>query len=117
MPPHLSVCRPSPTTVFFSVSNAASRSSITAKLIFYLEVTLRTLVFAFILLVIAAKTRHLTAQDGIVPWDNIWSSTIGTVACHIAGDLNWLLIATGSGLGIYLVFRKGYIGVQLNFQI
>jgi hypothetical protein len=117
MPTRLSVCRPSPTTVFFSVSNAPSRSSITAKLKFYLEVILRILVFAFLLLVISAKTGHLIAQDAVIPWDNIWSSTIGTVACHIAGDHNWLLVATGSGLGVYLVFRKGYTGLQLNFHI
>jgi len=109
MPTHLSVRRPSLTTVFFSVSNTPSRSSIAAKPILYLEVILRILGFAVILLVIAAKTRHhLNALDGIVTWDNIWASTIGAIACHIADSYNSLLIASSSSLGVYLVFRRGY---------
>src|SRR5436189_6021644 len=102
MPTHLSVRCPSPTTVFFSVSNAPCRSSITAKIVFYLEVILRILVFAFLLLVIATKSRHqLIVLDGVVPWDKVWSSTIGSVACHIASSHHWLLIASGSSLAVY----------------
>ncbi|PGH10892.1 hypothetical protein AJ80_07335 [Polytolypa hystricis UAMH7299] len=109
MPSRLSIQRPSPTTVLFTVSNAPARSTITARLLFYLRVVLRILAFAFALLVNAAKVRHsVLPRDGVIPWANVWSSTIGSSACRIVDGYNWQFVCIGTGLVMFAVFRKGY---------
>ncbi|EAS32480.2 phosphatidylinositol glycan, class H [Coccidioides immitis RS] len=109
MPSRLLVERPSPTTVLFTVSNAPSRSSITSKLLFYLEILLRVIIFAAVLLVDAAKLRdYAFCQDGIIPWSNVWSSPAGLMACHIADRHLWQVIAPSSAVLLYLMVRKGY---------
>ncbi|EER26568.1 hypothetical protein CPC735_007410 [Coccidioides posadasii C735 delta SOWgp] len=117
MPSRLLVERPSPTTVLFTVSNAPSRSSITSKLLFYLEILLRVIIFAAVLLVDAAKLRdYAFCQDGIIPWSNVWSSPAGLMACHIADRHLWQVIAPSSAVLLYLMVRKGYTGSPIYVE-
>ncbi|KAL2008131.1 hypothetical protein VTN00DRAFT_8113 [Thermoascus crustaceus] len=110
MPARLTVRRPSPTTVCFTVSNAPARCTIPSKLAFCLQVLLRALVFACVLLVDAAKLRHsiFTRNGSVVPWEDVWSSAIGSFACQVSDRYSWWVIAVLSPLVIYGVFRKGY---------
>ncbi|KAK2805233.1 hypothetical protein FQN50_006258 [Emmonsiellopsis sp. PD_5] len=109
MPARLSVERPSPTTVLFTVSNASVRSTITSKALFYAGAVLRILLLAFVLLVNAALARtHIFLHNGIVPWEEIWSSPVGVLACRIADRQSLQLIGAVSVLVIGLVARKGY---------
>ena len=111
MPTHLSVTQPSPATVLFTVSNAPSRASITAKLIFYLEVLLRISIFLLVLLIDAAKLRgHFFYGNGTVAWDALWQSSVGVVACRIADNHVWQVVAGCSALVFYLAFRRGHTG-------
>lgn len=114
MPARLSATRPSPATVQFTVSNAPSRTTIASKLSFFLEVLLRFAVFTFVVLIDLAKLRGLTFDgNGLIPWDSIWLSPIGGIACRIADSHGCPIIAAGSALMFYLVFRRGYTGVFL----
>ncbi|KAL1986201.1 hypothetical protein VTN96DRAFT_6716 [Rasamsonia emersonii] len=110
MPARLTVRRPSPTTVCFTVSNAPSRHTWPAKLAFCAEVLLRILVFIFVLLVDAAKLRHsLLAENGFLGLgSDVWSTSLGSFACRIADRYGWSIIAGVSALLIYAVWRKGY---------
>ncbi|OJD11280.1 hypothetical protein AJ78_07919 [Emergomyces pasteurianus Ep9510] len=110
MAARLSIQRPSPTTALFTVSNASVRSTITSKLLFALEVLLRILLFAFVLLVNGALIRDyiLTLEDGIIPWEAVWSSTVGALACLIADRQDWQLVCPVSSVLLYIIFRRGY---------
>lgn len=118
MPARLTVRRPSPTTVCFTVSNAPSRRTWPAKLAFCAEVLLRILVFIFILLVDAAKLRHsFLAENGLLGLgSDVWSTFLGSFACRIADQYGWSIVASVSALLIYAVWRKGYTGVSVPLQ-
>ncbi|PGH07187.1 phosphatidylinositol glycan, class H [Blastomyces parvus] len=110
MPARLSAQRPSPTTALFTVSNASVRSTITSKALFALEVLLRVLLFTFVLLVNGALIRDyiLTFDDGFVPWEAVWSSGIGALACRIADRQQWQLVCPVSAVLVFIIFRRGY---------
>ncbi|EEH20099.1 hypothetical protein PABG_02358 [Paracoccidioides brasiliensis Pb03] len=110
MPSRLSIQRPSPTTALFTVSNASVRSTITSKLLFAVEAVLRILLFAFIVLVNGASVRSfiVVLGNGFIPWDDIWSSSIGTLACHISDRQDWHYICPVIAVIVYLVVRKGH---------
>ncbi|EAW09890.1 PIG-H family GPI synthesis protein [Aspergillus clavatus NRRL 1] len=79
MPVRLILRRPSPTTVSFTVSNASKHPSTPAKLLFYLQILLRALVFFCVVLCDIAKARHtFFDKDGsVVRWTAVWSSPVG----------------------------------------
>ncbi|PGH12013.1 hypothetical protein AJ79_04522 [Helicocarpus griseus UAMH5409] len=111
MPSRLSIHRPSPTTALFTVSNASPRRTITSKLLFCLEILLRILLFAFVLLVNAACARHLLFppdSNGVIPWGDVWASKVGVLACRIADRQSLQPIGAASVLVGYMVIRKGY---------
>ncbi|OJD24069.1 hypothetical protein ACJ73_04575 [Blastomyces percursus] len=110
MPVRLSIERPSPTTALFTVSNASVRSTITSKALFAFEVLLRVLLFTFVLLVNGALIRDyiLIFDEGIVLWEAVWSSSIGTLACRIADRQQWQLVCPVSAVLVYIIFRRGY---------
>jgi phosphatidylinositol glycan class H protein len=112
MPTRLTVRRPSPSTVCFTVSNAPSRRTWPAKLAFCVELLLRILVFTFVLLVDAAKLRHaVLADNGLLDLANyMWSTSLGAFACHLADQYRWSVVAGVSAVLIYAVWRKGYTG-------
>ncbi|KAL3482274.1 GPI-GlcNAc transferase complex, PIG-H component-domain-containing protein [Aspergillus californicus] len=110
MPLHLISRRPSPTTASFAISNASRHTSTPAKLLFYLQVLLRGVIFSSVLFLYAARFRHaFFTQDGsLVPWTAVWSSPLGSYVCRIADTTRFAVIALASALIIYGVFRKGY---------
>lgn len=113
MPGRLILRRPSPTTVSFTVSNASRRTSTPAKLLFYLQILLRALVFAYVVFLNIARQRKLLFyQDGsFLRWTAIWSSPLGSHVCRIADAYSPVVVALGSAIVIYGVFRKGYTGM------
>ncbi|KAK2825744.1 hypothetical protein FQN49_007408 [Arthroderma sp. PD_2] len=109
MPTHLNTYSPSSTTVQFTVSDASTRSTIASKLAFYVGIIFRGLIFAFVVLVDTATSRnHIPQSWTAIPWETIWASNIGTIACEIADNHVWQIIAACSVLLLYLVVRKGY---------
>lgn len=116
---HLTVRRPSTTTVSFTVSNASPRSTLPAKLAFYIQVLIRALLFIWTIVIDMAKLQPMIfSQNGpIIPWKDIWSSPIGSMACRTADAYNWRVIAIASALVIYSVFRKGYTGQILLLDL
>ncbi|PWY80377.1 phosphatidylinositol N-acetylglucosaminyltransferase [Aspergillus sclerotioniger CBS 115572] len=110
MPSRLILQRPSPTTVSFTVSNASRRTSTPAKVFFYLQILLRMLTFACVLLLDIAKFRRMFfMQDGTwVRWTTIWSSPVGLSVCRIADMYSSAVVVLASAVVFYGVFRKGY---------
>ena len=114
MPGRLIVRRPSPTTVSFTVSNASSRSSSPAKLLFYLQILLRALLLISTLFLSIAKLRHIPVVHDwfLINWEAIWVSPLGAFACRIVDSYSALAVAVVNALVIYGVFRKGYTGMS-----
>ena len=112
MPNRLILRRPSPTTVSFTVSNAPRRTSTPAKVFFYLQILLRALTFACVLLLDVAKFRHTSfMQDGSwIRWTTIWSSPMGLSVCRIADAYSSAVVVLASAVVLYGVLRKGYTG-------
>ncbi|KAK2746620.1 hypothetical protein FQN57_002964 [Myotisia sp. PD_48] len=109
MPPRLTVHKPSPTTCQFTVSNASTRLTVASKFFFCVEIILRISVAAAVLLVNAANIRSFLFQwGGSIPWVKLWGSKVGMLACSAADNHIWPVIATCSGLLLYLALRKGY---------
>jgi phosphatidylinositol glycan class H protein len=112
MPTRLTVRRPSPTTALFTVSNAPSRRTWPAKIGFCVEVLLRILVFISVLLLDASKLRHsvLLEDGGFGIANDVWVTSVGSLACRVADQYTWSVVAGLSAALIYAVWRKGYTG-------
>ncbi|KAL4794656.1 GPI-GlcNAc transferase complex, PIG-H component-domain-containing protein [Aspergillus venezuelensis] len=95
MPLYLISQCPSPTTASFTVSNASRYTSTAAKLLFYLQVLLRGIIFAGVLFLNAARFRHaFFIEDGsFIPWTAVWFSPLGSAVCRIADTYNFIGIA------------------------
>jgi phosphatidylinositol glycan class H protein len=113
MPVHLILRRPSPTTVSFTVSNASKHTSTPARVLFYLQILLRALLFLCIVFCDIAKVRHsFFDEDGsLVQWTAVWSSSLGSFVCRIVDAYSSAVVASLSVLLLYCVFRKGYTGI------
>lgn len=115
MPAHLYVRRPSPTTVCFTVSNAPSRQTWSAKLAFAVEILLRAVIFALVLLTDAAKLRHLDL--GILRGRIDWTTGVGRMAARLADRYHWSIVAGASAVLIYAVWRRRYTGAHSRFPL
>lgn len=117
MPGRLLVRRPSPTTVSFTVSNASSRSSSAAKLLFYLQILLRALLLVAVVFTSIAKLRHTSmVHDKLIStWNPIWLSPLGAFACRMVDSYSSWVVAIVNALVMYGVFRKGYTGTSDYF--
>lgn len=115
MPVRLHIRRPSPTTVYFTVSNASSRRSTTAKLLFYLQILLRALLLACALFASAAKLRNvpIARRELTMRWEPVWSSPLGLFMCPVVDSYSAWVVAVVNAIVIYGVFRKGYTGMLL----
>ncbi|KNG85673.1 phosphatidylinositol N-acetylglucosaminyltransferase [Aspergillus nomiae NRRL 13137] len=102
--------RPSPTTVSFTVSNASRQTSTPAKILYYLQVLLRALVFVCVVFFNIARLRHsFFNQDGfLVRWNTIWSSPLGSLVSRSVDSYSSWVVVLVSAIIIYGVFRKGY---------
>ncbi|KAJ5103562.1 hypothetical protein N7532_004091 [Penicillium argentinense] len=110
MPGRLRIQRPSPTTVSFTVSNAARRSNSPAKIFFGLQILLRALLFCCVILATAARIRHffLLENGRILQWKLIWASPLGAHICRLVDSYNPWAMAAVNTLIVYGVFRRGY---------
>lgn len=120
MSPRLTVQRPSPTTILFTVSNAPARRSWSSKLVFGIEVLLRILGFFSVLILDIAKIRrHIIVRDNgnWVVELGFWSTGLGSFICRIADQYTWPVIAIASATIMYLVWRKGYTGEFLSLPL
>ncbi|GES61858.1 phosphatidylinositol N-acetylglucosaminyltransferase [Aspergillus terreus] len=110
MPGRLTLRRPSPTTVSFTVSNASRHTSTPAKILFYFQILLRAVIFAFVVFLNIAALRHsFFNHDGLfVRWPAVWASPLGSYVCRIADTYTTWTVALVSAIVVYGVFRKGY---------
>ncbi|KAE8159471.1 GPI-GlcNAc transferase complex, PIG-H component-domain-containing protein [Aspergillus tamarii] len=110
MPGRLILRRPSPTTVSFTVSNASRHTSTPAKILYYLQILLRALVFVCVVFFNIARLRNtFFKQDGsLVRWSIIWSSPLGSLVSRIVDSYSSSVVVLVSAVVIYGVFRKGY---------
>ncbi|KAJ5890945.1 uncharacterized protein N7473_007173 [Penicillium subrubescens] len=111
MPGRLTVQRPTPTTVSFTVSNAPRRSNSPAKILFGLQILLRALLFCCVIVVGITRLRRHFFERGnlfIISWEDIWSSPLGAHVCRRVDSYNPWVIAVVSALVLYGVFRRGY---------
>ncbi|KAF3387067.1 Phosphatidylinositol N-acetylglucosaminyltransferase subunit gpi15 [Penicillium rolfsii] len=111
MPGRLTVQRPTPTTVRFTVSNAPRRSDSPAKILFGLQILLRALLFCCVIVVLITRLRRHFFEKGnlfILSWEDIWSSPLGARVCRWVDSHNPWVIAVVSALVLYGVFRRGY---------
>ncbi|KAI9870175.1 MAG: hypothetical protein M1830_004566, partial [Pleopsidium flavum] len=108
-PTHLTIRRPSPTTVSFTASNAPLRTSLSAQVIFYSTILLRLLLGLAVLLVTGAKvsdTPHLLAV-----WKHdrsLLGGSFGHLAASVADGISWRILLPSTIAIIYIIFRKGY---------
>ncbi|KAG2419662.1 hypothetical protein HFD88_004458 [Aspergillus terreus] len=110
MPGRLTLRRPSPTTVSFTVSNASRHTSTPAKILFFFQIGLRAVIFAFVVFVNIAEFRHsFFDRDGLlVRWPAVWASPLGSYVCRIADTYTTWAVALVSAIVVYGAFRKGY---------
>ncbi|KAN0083226.1 GPI-GlcNAc transferase complex, PIG-H component domain containing protein [Elaphomyces granulatus] len=111
MPAHLTVQHPSPSTVSFSVSNAPTCLTLAAKLAFGIKLATRILLFLFVLFINAAKlcrTSSFAQSKSDALWQDLWSTTVGTLAGRIADTYSWPVVAGLVTVLIYVVFRRGH---------
>ena len=96
--PHLTVLRPSSTTVSFTVSTSSPPQSFASHVTIWLVSGLRVLLAALTLLILAAKYLHLHSSS---------------LACilHGLGLLPWPYICTGAAVALFLVFRRFHTGM------
>lgn len=112
MPGRLTVQRPSPTTVSFTVSNAPRRSNTPAKILWALQILLRAVLFCAVVFVTIARFRHtLFENDGrFTQWHDAWANPLASRICHTADTFNPLAIMVVSAVVTYGVFRREYTG-------
>ncbi|OOQ87949.1 phosphatidylinositol N-acetylglucosaminyltransferase [Penicillium brasilianum] len=111
MPGRLTVQRPTPTTVSFTVSNAPRRSSSPAKVLFGLQILLRALLFCCVIVVGITRLRRHFFEKGslfIISWEDVWSSSLGAHVCRRVDSYNPWVAAIVSAVVLYGVFRRGY---------
>ncbi|CEJ56187.1 hypothetical protein PMG11_02405 [Penicillium brasilianum] len=111
MPGRLTVQRPTPTTVSFTVSNAPRRSSSPAKVLFGLQILLRALLFCCVIVVGITRLRRHFFEKGslfIISWEDVWSSSLGAHVCRRVDSYNPWVTAIVSAVVLYGVFRRGY---------
>ncbi|KAI5305884.1 hypothetical protein KEM56_002993 [Ascosphaera pollenicola] len=113
MSARLTIYRPSPTTVRFTVSNAPSRTTITARAIFYLGLILRVCTFFSVVFVNAAKARHYIKFLN----KDVWLRTApGVAVAKFADRQSWLLIAAASTIQD-IIIHEAFRGFEVRFYL
>ena len=114
-PTHLTIRRPSPTTVSFTASNAPLRTSLSAHVIFYLTIFLRILLGLSVLLITAAKVSDNSRFHGVrVHEAAILGGSIARFAASVADKFSWRILIPTTFTIIYVVLRKAYTGTLSN---
>ena len=110
-PTHLTIRRPSPTTISFTASNAPLRTSLSAHIVFYITILLRVLLGLSVLLIASTKLTDLSQVQGARAHETVYGGDrINYLAAFIAQKSSWrVLIPTTLGI-IDIIFRKTYTG-------
>ena len=110
---HLTVCRPSPTTVLYNVSNVLPRKTFTANLFLYLTIVARsTLALSTLILLII---RYQQERTGAAPETGlaslgVWLCSIAPILERVATGTTWPILAPTSLLVLFLCFRRFHTG-------
>lgn len=117
-PTHLTIRRPSPTTLSFTASNAPLRTSLSAHVIFYLTILLRVLLGLSVLLITAAKVSDSPQFHGVrVQERDVLGGSIAAFVVSIAEKFSWRILIPSTLVTVYIVCRKSYIGTLPNLLI
>lgn len=111
---HLSIRRPSPTTVLFTVSNASPRQTITSQALFYLTCLLRVLIATStaLLLVIKSECTARTNDTFIfLPKCPSWLPRYLSLVVRTAVTSRWQHVAPISLVVLFLCFRRFHTGI------
>ncbi|KZF25276.1 hypothetical protein L228DRAFT_280528 [Xylona heveae TC161] len=109
VPVRLSIRRPSPTTVSYTVSNAPSRTSFSAQATFYVTIILRVLLAISALAVAVAKFTQVSGAQKVPGAQILFESTsLGTFSDGIATRFSWKIVFPAVAAIIYAVVQKGY---------
>ena len=96
--PHLTILRPSSTTVSFTVSTSSPPQTFASHVTTWLLLGFRVLLAALTLFVLAAKYLHL-------------HSTFFTCLSDGLDLVSWLYVCTGAAVALFLVFRRFHTGM------
>jgi len=110
-PTHLTIRRPSPTTVSFTASNAPLRTSLSLHVIFYSTILLRVLLGLSVLLITVAKITDTPRLIDVWRYEKpLLGGSLGRLATSVADRISWRVLIPTTTAIIYVVFRKGYPG-------
>jgi len=110
---HLSIRRPSPTTVLFTVSNASPRQTITSQILFYLTCLLRVLIAASTALLLVVKSQCTAKTNDIDVYlaeCPSWLPKYSPILVRTATTSKWQHVAPISLVVLFLCFRRFYTG-------
>jgi phosphatidylinositol glycan class H protein len=105
---HLTVRRPSPTTISFTVSNATRRSSLGAKMVFYLAVALRIITCSSVLLALGAKAY----SNYLYPPSSWLVSSVPAGLLVIASRAQWELLLPTTVILLFFSLRRFHTGTS-----
>ena len=115
----LSIRRPSPTTVLFTVSNASPRTTVAAQAFFYITWLFRVLTILCIGLLLLTKSQCITQKHG-VNIDTLecpsWLPNIIPTQPATATRISWQNLAPASFVVLFLCFRRFHTGmIQISY--
>jgi len=108
---HLAIRRPSPTTVRFTVSDAASQRNVSTRIIFYVTCLLRIVIGLWTALLLLVKYGcDVDSHDSVASTDMCppWLLEDMPVVVAFANRYSWQLVAPVSLTVLYLCFRRFY---------
>jgi phosphatidylinositol glycan class H protein len=115
---HLSVKRPSETTVLFTVSNASPRDTITARLLYYLTVLFRAVAVLSTTILLVIKSRCTAKEHDInyfLPECAFWLPKKIPVLIDAATHSSWQHVLPVSLVILFLCFRRFHTGEGIYF--
>ena len=115
----LSIRRPSPTTILFTVSNASPRTTFAAQVPIYITWLLRVLIVLSTALLLVTKSQCTAQEHGV----NIsilecpsWFPDIIPIQIATATRISWQTLAPASFVVLFLCFRRFHTGTHFLLE-
>ena len=110
---HLVIRQPSPTTILFTVSDAASQRNVSARIVFYVTCLLRVAIGLLTALLVLVKYGCGVHGEGSVPSVELCPSQLLRyipILVAFATKYSWQLVAPVSLAILYLCIQRFYTG-------